>query len=241
MARASLQDLIPIPPKTQGCVDPRCARLDSTPGLGQEGRPSRAPGKGHCTKLERACQHHHKGRQPRKSQPRKSLSPSRPPPPGTTLSPSRLPPPGTALSLSRSGLRNSTVPISATPDSQGGASEQHRPHLSRPPEQHRPYLGRGPGTALSPFQPSPNSQGGERKALLAVRSAEKKTVPFSTRRDVSRWSRQAESRSQLIGTMGQAEGSSPSPERAAAPGIAQGAGVEHPRDAGTLGMVPINL
>ena len=46
MARASLQkDLFTFLVKTQGCVDPRRARLDSTPGLGQEGRPSRAPGK----------------------------------------------------------------------------------------------------------------------------------------------------------------------------------------------------
>ncbi len=56
MGKASFQDLFPIPARTQGCVAPRCARLDSTPGLGQEVRPSRAPEKGHRTILERACQ-----------------------------------------------------------------------------------------------------------------------------------------------------------------------------------------
>ena len=58
MARASLQDFFPLLPKTQGCVGPRCARLDSTPGLGQECRPSRAPEKGQCTMRERACKYH---------------------------------------------------------------------------------------------------------------------------------------------------------------------------------------
>ncbi len=135
--RASLQDLFPVLSKTQGCVDPRCARLDSTPGLGQEGRPCRAPGKGHCTKLERACQHHQMGRRP--------------------------------------------------------IAAKDCPLLWRP-------------------------SSGPPKRRLSLSQA----VPFPSRSGGSRRSQKAESLSQRIGAIGQAEGSSPSPERPASPKCSPG-------------------
>ncbi len=69
-----------------------------------------------------------------------------------------------------------------------------RASLPTPPKRRRPRRG---------LSPSPRHQKGRRPR--------KKTVPFSTSRDGSRRSHEAESRSQLIGTMGQAEGVFPEP------------------------------